>query len=230
MIGGMSWESTIPYYRILNETIREELGGLHSARLVLDSVDFAEIEELQRAGQWGEAGRVLADTAQRLERAGAEMLILCTNTMHIVSDAITASVSIPFLHIADATADAIRAAGLTTIGLLGTRFTMEKDFYRERLEQQGLRVLIPDPAAREMVHRVIFDELCLGRVEDASRRAYVEVIEQLIAAGAEGVILGCTEIGMLIKPEHVRVPVFDTTELHARAAARMALGFGVRQR
>lgn len=225
----MSWESTIPYYRILNETIREELGGLHSARLVLDSVDFAGIEELQRAGRWDEAARVLADSAQRLERAGAEMLIVCTNTMHIVADTITAGISIPFLHIADATASAIKDAGLTTIGLLGTRFTMEKEFYRERLEQHGLRVLIPDAPARELVHRVIFDELCLGRVEEASRRAYLDVIEQLIAAGAEGVILGCTEIGMLIKPEHVRVPVFDTTELHARAAARMALDLGVRQ-
>ena len=222
LIGGMSWESTVPYYRMINEAIREMLGGLHSAKIVLYSVEFAEIERLQHEGRWDEAGAVLADVAQRLERAGADFLVLCTNTMHIVAPQIEAAVSIPLLHIADPTAEEIHRHGLKTVGLLGTRFTMEKDFYRARLEHAGLRVLIPNDHDRDIVHHIIYDELCLGRTEDTSREAYKEVMARLIAAGAEGIILGCTEIELLIGPNDAPVPLFDTTALHARAAARAA--------
>jgi aspartate racemase len=223
LIGGMSWESTVPYYAMINEAIRDRLGGLHSAKILLYSVEFAEIERMQHEGRWDEAGALLADVARRLESAGADFLVLCTNTMHLVAPQIEAAVNIPLLHIADPTAEAVKRSGIATIGLLATRFTMEKDFYRARLERAGLRVLIPDERDRELVHRIIYDELCLGRIEDASRDAYKEVIARLLAAGAEGIILGCTEIGLLIKPEDAPVPLFDTTALHARAAAEMAL-------
>jgi aspartate racemase len=225
LIGGMSWESTVPYYRIINETVRERLGGLHSARLILYSVDFHAIERLQQAGAWDDAGRMLADAARSLEAAGAQGLALCTNTMHQVAPAIAAAVTLPLLHIADPTAAAIRRAGLTTVGLLGTRFTMEQDFYRRRLtDRHGLTVIVPEPADRETVHRVIYEELCLGQVREDSRAHYRRIIQQLVEAGAEGIILGCTEIALLVGPDEAPVPLFDTTGLHAHAAAAWALG------
>jgi aspartate racemase len=223
LLGGMSWESTAEYYRLANELVRERLGGLHSARLVLASVDFAEIERLQVAGDWNRAGSVLAGEAARLEAAGAELLVLCTNTMHIVADRVQAAVGIPLLHLADATAAAVRAAGLTTVGLLGTAFTMEQAFYRDRLAGQGLRVLVPEAADRAEVHRVIYEELCLGVVRAESRDSYRRVIERLVAAGAEGVVLGCTEIELLVGAPDSPVPVFPTTRLHVEAAITAAL-------
>ena len=231
LIGGMSWESTIPYYRIINETVRERLGGLHSARIVLYSVDFHDIERLQQAGAWDEAGRILADAARALEAAGAEGLALCTNTMHKVAAAIEAAVTIPLLHIADPTAEAAKQAGLRTVGLLGTRFTMEQDFYRDRLvEQHDLTVIIPDLADREIVNRVIYEELCQGEARVESRAQYREIMQRLVDAGAEGIILGCTEIALLVKPEDAPVPLFDTTSLHARSAALWALDVGLQVR
>ncbi|MGI5526579.1 aspartate/glutamate racemase family protein [Streptomyces syringium] len=223
LIGGMSWESTAEYYRILNERTRERLGGLHSARCVLHSVDFAEIEQLQVQGRWAEAGELLAAAARSLEAAGADLLLICTNTMHKVADSVEAAVSIPLLHLADATAAAVRAAGLRRVGLLGTAFTMEQDFYRGRLAAGGLDVRVPDAEGRALVHRVIYEELCLGIVRDASRAAYRRVVEDLVAEGAEGVILGCTEIELLIGPEDSPVPVFPTARLHAEAAVDAAL-------
>lgn len=225
LLGGMSWESTIPYYRIINETVRERLGGLHSARLILYNVDFHAIERLQQAGAWDDAGRILADAARSLEAAGAEGLALCTNTMHKVAVAIEAAVTIPLLHIADPTAAAVKQAGLGTVGLLGTRFTMEQDFYRSRLTaQHGLTVIVPGPADREIVHRVIYEELCQGAIRAESRAHYREIMQRLVEAGAEGLILGCTEIALLVGPDDAPVPLFDTTDLHARAAAAWALG------
>lgn len=223
LIGGMSWESTLPYYREINEVVKVELGGLHSAKIILYSVDFAEVEHLQASGQWQAAGVLLAGIAQKLERAGADALVLCTNTMHKVADAITETVDIPLLHIADPTALAIQHAGYTTVGLLGTRFTMEQDFYRQRLEQHGLTVLTAAQADRDLVHQIIYQELCLGQVHDASRQAYLRVIADLGARGAQAIILGCTEIAMLIQPEDCQLPLFDTTALHARSAAHWAM-------
>lgn len=223
LIGGMSWESTAEYYRILNERTRERLGGLHSARCVLYSVDFAEIEGLQVQGRWAEAGEVLADAARSLSAAGAELLLICTNTMHRVADSVEAATPVPLLHIADATADAVHGAGLRRVGLLGTAFTMEQEFYRGRLAASGLDVLVPDAEGRALVHRVIYDELCLGVVRDDSREAYRQVVADLIARGAEGVILGCTEIELLLGPEDSPVPLFPTARLHAEAAVDAAL-------
>lgn len=224
LIGGMSWESTVPYYRIINETIRHKLGGLHSARVVLYSVDFAEIEQLQHANDWGAAGALLADAGRALEAAGADFIVLCTNTMHSVAPAIERAVVIPLLHIADATATAVIASGLRTVGLLGTRFTMEQAFYRERLRDlHGIEVLVPDEAGRECVHRVIYQELCLGTIHAESRDAFREIMQELVARGAEAIILGCTEISLLVSQADCSVPVFDTTEVHARAAAETAL-------
>ncbi len=224
LIGGMSWESSIEYYRMINEEVKLRLGGVHSAQSLMFSVDFAEIEILQHNGQWEQAGIMLADAAQRLERGGADLIVLCTNTMHLVADVITAAVGIPLLHIADPTAAAIQTRGLRTIGLLGTRFTMEQPFYRDRLiKQHGLNVLIPDEHDRAEIHRIIYEELILGQIHTESRERYLAVIERLGAAGAEGIILGCTEIGLLIKPEHTTVPLFDTTYLHAVAAVEWAL-------
>ncbi|MFE0922713.1 aspartate/glutamate racemase family protein [Streptomyces nigra] len=223
LIGGMSWESTAEYYRILNERTRDRLGGLHSARCVIYSVDFAEIEQLQVQGRWEEAGAVLAEAALSLEAAGADLLLICTNTMHKVADMVGAAVSVPLLHLADATADAVRASGLRRVGLLGTAFTMEQDFYRGRLERSGLDVRVPDAGGRALVHRVIYEELCLGVVRDDSRAAYQEVIKDLVARGAEGVILGCTEIELLIGPQDSPVPIFPTARLHAEAAVTDAL-------
>lgn len=224
LIGGMSWESTIPYYRIINECVRERLGGLHSAKLVLHSVDFAEIEIMQNAGDWEVAGASLADAARGLHAAGAEAIVLCTNTMHKVAASIENAVDIPLLHIADATAARIRSAGLRRVALLGTRYTMEQAFYRERIEAAGIAVSIPDAVQREGVHRVIYSELCLGRILDASRDNYRAIVADLVAHGAQGVILGCTEIGLLLRPEDADVPLFDTARIHAEAAADWALG------
>lgn len=223
LIGGMSWESTVPYYRIVNERVRERLGGLHSARLVLHSVDFAEIEALQMAGAWDAAGAQLADAARGLRLAGADAIVLCTNTMHLVAPTIEAAVDIPLLHIADATAQRIHAAGLTRVALLGTRFTMERAFYRERIEAVGIEVLTPGEAQRDRVHRVIYDELCLGRIDDASRDDYRTIMADLVVRGAQGVILGCTEIGLLVGEGDATVPLFDTARIHAEAAVDWAL-------
>jgi aspartate racemase len=224
LIGGMSWESTVPYYRIINETVRELLGGLHSARLVLLSVDFHEVERLQTSGDWDAAGRMLAQAARSLELAGAEFLVLCTNTMHKVAPAIEAAVAIPLFHIADPTAEEIKRSGFATVGLLGTRFTMEQEFYRGRLQSQhGIAVLVPDEPGRELVHRVIYEELCLGRVIDASRGQCRRIIGQLVESGAEAIILGCTELSMLVQSGDSPVPLFDTTSLHARKAAEWAM-------
>jgi len=223
LIGGMSWESTIPYYRTINETVRELCGGLHSAKIVMVSVDFDEIERLQRQGDWDTAGARLADCGRRLALAGADFLVLCTNTMHKVAPAIEAGAGIALLHIADPTAQEIRAAGFTRVGLLGTRFTMEQDFYRARLEGHGLQVMTPDAAGRDLVHRVIYEELCQGSVLDSSRDAYRAVIRQLADAGAQAIVFGCTEIGLLVTQADSPVPVFDTTALHARKAAEYAL-------
>ncbi|WP_291992664.1 aspartate/glutamate racemase family protein [Candidatus Accumulibacter sp. ACC003] len=226
LIGGMSWQSTIPYYRIINEAVSKRLGGLHSARLLLYSVDFDEVEKLQRAGDWAAAGELLGRAAALLQVAGADFLVLCTNTMHRVAPAIEAAVAIPLLHIADPTADAIRGAGLTRVALLGTRFTMEQAFYRQRLYRRGIDVLLPAPAERELVHRVIYDELCRGQLHDASRAEYRRIIKRLVAAGAQAVILGCTEISLLIDAGDAAVPLFDTTQLHAAKAAEWALADG----
>ncbi|MFC9233769.1 aspartate/glutamate racemase family protein [Streptomyces decoyicus] len=223
LLGGMSWESTAEYYRLLNQLTRERLGGLHSSKCVLYSVDFAEIERLQVEGRWEQAAQVLTEAARALESAGADMLLLCTNTMHKVADEVSAAVTVPLVHLADTTADAVRSSGLRRIGLLGTAFTMEQDFYRGRLESHGLDVLVPDAAGRRTVHRVIYEELCQGIVHEASRQAYMAVISDLVAAGAEGIVLGCTEIELLIEPEHSPVPVFPTTRLHAEAAVTRAL-------
>lgn len=227
LIGGMSWESTALYYRLINETVKQRLGGLHSARLVLHSVDFHDIEVLQRAGQWDQAGVLLANAARSLVAAGADAIVLCTNTMHKVADAIERAVPVPLLHIADPTAAAIKAAGLSRVGLLGTGFTMEQDFYKERLRRLGVEALVPPAADRAIVHRVIYEELVLGTVRDESRAQYLRIIEGLLREGAQGVILGCTEIPMLVGPGDVPVPVFDTTRLHATTAAEWAVGEGV---
>ncbi len=223
LLGGMSWESSAQYYRLANELVRERLGGLHSARIVLLSVDFAEIEALQSTGAWDQAAAVLARAAKQVEAAGADLLLLCTNTMHKVADQVDAAVGIPLLHLADATAAAVQAAGLSTIGLLGTTFTMEESFYRDRLASHGLTVLVPEAEDRALVHSVIYDELCLGLVTEASRATFVAVIGRLVAASAEGIVLGCTEIELLITQTDSRVPVFPTTRLHVEAAVDMAL-------
>ena len=224
LMGGMSWESSVPYYQLINQRVKQRLGGLHSARIILYSVDFADVEALQMAGQWDAAGALLAGVAQKLAAAGADALVLCSNTMHKVAPAIEAAVSIPLLHIADPTALAIVQAGFTTVGLLGTRFTMAQDFYRSRLEHQHrLRVLIPPPPERELVHQIIYQELCQGQINAASRQTYLRIIAGLQAQGAQAIILGCTEIAMLVEPQHCAVPLFDTTALHARSAADWAL-------
>lgn len=223
MLGGMSWESTAEYYRLANELVRERLGGLSSARVLLHSVDFAGIERLQASGDWDAAGAELAAAAGGLEAGGAELLVLCTNTMHKVAGAIEDATTIPFLHIGDVTARAVQDAGLERVGLLATAYTMEQDFLRDRLSAHGLTVLVPDAPDRAEVHRVIYEELVLGVVRDTSRAAYRAVIERLVAAGAQGVILGCTEIELLITQADSPVPVFQTTRLHVTAAVEAAL-------
>ena len=223
LLGGMSWESTELYYRLINEETRRRLGGLHSAPVAMVSVDFQHIEELQHQGNWTGAGKILARRARQVEAAGADFLLICTNTMHRVAAEIEAAISIPLLHLADATGARVRASGISTIGLLGTKFTMEQDFYRGRLEQQGLNVLTPGEEDREIIHRVIYEELCLGRVLEDSRKEYLRIIDGLAVAGAQGVIEGCTEIVMLVQQEHTQVPLFDTTAIHALEAVALAL-------
>ncbi|MFI9584120.1 aspartate/glutamate racemase family protein [Streptomyces sp. NPDC052236] len=223
LIGGMSWESSAEYYRLLNELVRDRLGGLHSAKCILHSVDFADIEALQAAGEWQRAGEILAEAARGLQVAGADLMLLCTNTMHKVAGQVEAAVSVPVLHLADATADAVRAAGLVRVGLLGTAFTMEQAFYRDRLAGHGIEVLTPGAQERALVHRVIYEELCVGVVREESRAAYQDVIGSLVTAGAEGIVLGCTEIELLIGEQDSPVPVFPTTRLHAEAAVAAAL-------
>ncbi|ENT4821074.1 TPA: aspartate/glutamate racemase [Citrobacter farmeri] len=224
LLGGMSWESTIPYYRLINEGIKQQLGGLHSASLLLHSVDFHEIEACQSRGEWDKAGDILAQAAIGLQQAGAEGIVLCTNTMHKVAEAIESRCSLPFLHIADATGRVISAQGMRRVALLGTRYTMEQDFYRGRLEQQfTIESLVPEADVRAKINQIIFDELCLGRFTDASRQFYVEVIEDLASQGAEGVIFGCTEIGLLVPVERSPIPVFDTTAIHAADAVTFML-------
>ena len=224
LIGGMSWESSIEYYRIINETAKEKLGGLHSAKSLMVTVDFAEIEKLQHEDRWGEAGQILVQCAQDLEHGGADFIVLCTNTMHKLADQIIASVNIPFLHIADATAEKIVAAGMKRIGLLGTRFTMEHDFYKGRLIQNyGLDVLVPNEKDREIIHRVIYDELVQGKIVDSSREEYKRIMQALVAQGAEGIILGCTEIELLVNQRDSSVRLFPTTSIHAISAVEYAL-------
>ncbi|MFS7220378.1 aspartate/glutamate racemase family protein [Rahnella inusitata] len=224
LIGGMSWESTVPYYRMINEHVKQQLGGLHSAKLFLYSVDFYEIEKLQMAGDWQQAGEILGNAANALARAGAEVIVVCTNTMHKVADDIERIGGLPLLHIADATAEKIKGQGLRKIGLLGTRFTMEQDFYRGRLQDiHQIEVVTPDEADRAIVHRIIYEELCLGIVNDASREEYRQIIAKLELQGVEGIILGCTEITLLVGAEDASVPVFDTTAIHALAAAEFSL-------
>ena len=223
LLGGMSWVSSAEYYRLVNELVRRELGGFHSARCVLYSVDFADVERLQAEGRWTEAGDLLGAAAGRLEAAGADLILLCTNTMHEIADRVQAAVRIPLLHLADATARAVSAAGVRRVGLLGTAYTMERDYYRGRLESHGLDVLVPNAADRSAVHRVIYDELVKGEMSEASRRLYREVIARFADAGAQGVILGCTEIELLVTQADSPLPVFPTTRLHVEAAVADAL-------
>ena len=225
LLGGMSWESSAEYYRLVNEATRERLGGLHSADCILRSVDFAPVERLQRDGRWEEAGEFLAEEAARLVAAGAELLVLCTNTMHKVAGAIAAAIDVPFVHIADTTADAVRRQGLSTVGLLATAYTMQEDFYVGRLrDRHGLDVLVPGAEDREIVHRVIYEELCVGIVDGDSRDEYRRVMAALAERGAQGILLGCTEIDLLVGQRDCAVPVFDTTRLHAERAVELALG------
>jgi aspartate racemase len=224
LIGGMSWESSLEYYRLINEMVKTRLGGFHSAKCLMISVDFAEIEEMQASGRWDEAGEAMATAARSLQSGGADFVVLCTNTMHISTTYIESAITIPFLHIADATGERINQAGLTKVGLLGTRFTMEKDFYRRRLsDRYGLEVVIPDEADRETIHKVIYDELIKGIIRDESRLAYLEIISSLAKKGAMGIILGCTEIGLLVKPVATNIQLFDTTIIHAEAAVEYSL-------
>ena len=224
MIGGMSWESSIEYYRIINETVRTELGGLHSAKSIMVSVEFAEIEALQHQGRWEEAAKILCDAARSIERGGADFAIICTNTMHKLYDMVQKSIRIPLLHIADATAESIKAEGIKKIALLGTRFTMQENFYKGRLvDHYGLEVIIPDSKDMEIVHHIIYDELCAGKIQPGSKQKYADIIGRLVKEGAEGVILGCTEIGLLVKQEDSPVLLFDTTAIHAEAAVKYAL-------
>lgn len=224
LIGGMSWESSIEYYRIINQKVRERLGGTHSAKCVMVSVDFAEIEILQHAGRWSEATDMLVKSARQLESASADFVVLCTNTMHKMADDICRSISIPFLHIADATAEKVKVQGITKIGLLGTRYTMEEDFYKGRLvDNYGLEVIVPGEDDRNVIHDVIYNELVKGKIFPESKETFLRIIEKMEALGAEGVILGCTEIGLLVKNGDCRVPLFDTTLIHAEAAVEFAL-------
>ncbi|MGQ7247987.1 aspartate/glutamate racemase family protein [Halomonas sp. V046] len=224
LLGGMSWESTVSYYQVINRQVATALGGHHSAKVALISVDFAEIEAFQHQGRWEDAAAMLAEAAGRVQDAGADMLVICTNTMHKVARQIEKAIDIPLLHIADATADALIADGVKRVGLLGTCFTMEQAFYRERLEAYAIEVLVPDQEGRERVHRIIYDELCLGRLEPESRRVLLDAIDALKAQGAEAVILGCTEIALLVAQDDTQVPLYDTTRIHAERAVEIALG------
>lgn len=223
LIGGMSWESTVTYYHLINEAVHERLGGLHSAKIVLWSVEFDEIEKCQSSGDWAKSASILSETAKGLERAGADVILICTNTMHKVADDVAAAVHIPLLHIADATFDALQKQSIRRVGLLGTKYTMQQDFIKGRLKERGLEVLVPENEDMEMINGVIFNELCVGTILPESREKFLTVIDKLKAQGAEGVILGCTEIGLLIKQADTDLPVFDTTEIHAKAAVDFAL-------
>jgi aspartate racemase len=224
LIGGMSWESSLEYYRIINESTKQKLGGFHSSKCILYSVDFEEIERLQHQGKWDELTEIMVRAAQSLERAGADLVVICTNTMHKMADDVQACINIPLLHIVDATAKEIQLQNLQTVGLLGTKFTMEQDFYRGRLSEKfGLKVLIPDCDEREIVHRIIYDELCLGQIKESGRAEFIRIINNLVQRGAEGIVLGCTEIPLLVKQKDVAVPIFDTTTIHANDAVRAAL-------
>lgn len=223
LIGGMSWESSTEYYRIINRLVQERLGKPHSAKCILYSVDFADIETLQRQGRWAEAAQAMIAAAHSVEAGGADFLLICTNTMHKMADEVQHAISIPLLHVADVTASKVKEHGIETVGLLGTKFTMEGKFYQARLEQHGLTVLIPEDDEREIIHRVIYDELVVGEINPASREAYRRIIASLVQAGAGGVVLGCTEIGLLVKPDDSPAPLFDTTYIHAEAAVKLAL-------
>ncbi|WGG44689.1 aspartate/glutamate racemase family protein [Rossellomorea sp. DA94] len=223
LIGGMSWESSLKYYKVINEEVKEKLGGLHSAKCLLYSVDFEEIERYQAEGDLENAGRALGDVASSLEKAGAEFIVICTNTMHKVIDHVEARINIPVLHIADATAKQIQRDHMKTVGLLGTKYTMEQDFYKSRIQSNGINVLVPDQEERNSINNVIFEELCLGKMEQSSKEYFKSVIQKLVDRGAEGIILGCTEIGLLVKPEDSEVPLFDTTVIHAIEAVNTAL-------
>ncbi|MBP3754845.1 MAG: aspartate/glutamate racemase family protein [Lachnospiraceae bacterium] len=223
LIGGMSWESTIPYYRIINEEVKEKLGGLHSAKIILYSVEFDEIEKCQSSGEWEKSGEILGNAAKGIENAGADFILICTNTMHKVAPQIASMINIPIIHIADATADELEKRNIKTVGLLGTKYTMTQDFYKQRLIDRGIKVVIPDEEDIETVNSVIFDELCVGKIEDSSREKYKKIIKTLADKGAEGVILGCTEIGLLISQTDVDIPVFDTTVIHAKRAAELSM-------
>lgn len=224
LIGGMSWESSSEYYRLINQQIRAKLGGLHSAKIIMISLDFAEIEKLQRAGKWQEAGNILISAAQKIEKGGADFLLLCTNTMHKLADEVQAKITIPLLHIADVTAQTIQQQKIRHVGLLGTKFTMEQDFYRKRLmDHFGIKVTIPDQDDRQIIHDIIYQELCLGQIQSKSRQQYKNIINKLVANGAAAIILGCTEIMLLIKPSDVSVPIFDTTEIHVKSAVEQAI-------
>lgn len=224
LIGGMSWESTVTYYQLINRAVKRELGGLHSAKIVLNSVDFQEIETLQHQDRWEESAELLPAAAQSLERAGADLFILCTNTMHKVAPSIESAVKIPFLHIADATAEQLKQDQCQKVALLGTRFTMEQDFYKQRLtEQHGIQILVPNPLQRQTIHDIIYCELCLGDIKEQSRIAVVDVIHDLTQQGAAATILGCTELALLVQTQHTSTPLYDTTQLHAEAAVQFAL-------
>lgn len=224
LLGGMSWESTLSYYKAINEGVRRSLGGLHSAKICMVSVDFQPIEELQQRGDWGQTALILSEAGQAIEAGGAEFLLICTNTMHIVAPEIEAAIGIPILHIADATAQALLSDNIQKVGLLGTRFTMQQDFYRGRLEERfGLEVLVPENEGQDVVHNIIYSELCLGVISEASRQAYLREIDSLAARGAEAVILGCTEIALLVQQDHTSVPLYDTTQIHAAQAVRLAI-------
>jgi len=223
LIGGMSWESTTEYYRIVNETVKKELGGLHSAKVLMYSVDFDEIEKCQALGEWDESADILAAAAENLEKAGADFIVICTNTMHKTAPQIQKRISIPIIHIAEATADELKKYGIEKVALLGTKYTMTQDFYKDKIKEAGIEVLIPDGDDIETVNRVIYDELCLGIISEESKKKYIEIIDKLAKRGAQGVILGCTEIGLLIKQEDTSLPVFDTTLIHAEKAAMKAI-------
>ncbi|WP_298019906.1 aspartate/glutamate racemase family protein [uncultured Dysosmobacter sp.] len=224
LIGGMSWESTVTYYQIVNEVVKQELGGLHSAKVILYSVEFDEIEKCQAAGEWEKSGEILGRAAQGLEAAGADFILICTNTMHKVFDQVQSFVKVPLLHIAQVTADALKRAGISRVGLLGTKYTMEQDFYKGRLAENGIDVIIPEKEEIDVVNAIIFNELCLGEIKDASRKTYLKIIDEMTAKGAQGIILGCTEIGLLVHQADTTARLFDTTQIHGETAALMSLG------
>lgn len=225
LLGGMSWESTALYYKLINQMVSTKLGGLHSAKILLSSVDFHEIEQMQAEEQWEDTADLLSTEAKKLESAGSGFIVLCTNTMHIIADKIQNRIDIPLLHLADATAEAIQEKGISKVGLLGTKFTMEKDFYKIRLENRGIQVVVPNENDREIVHRVIYDELCKGKILDNSRREFLRIMDGLRTLGAEGVIEGCTEIVTLVQECHANIPLFDTTSIHAKAAVKKAFSY-----